>query len=39
MFEITQEQEKMKKLIVNYQEIKTNFNSLMQNLKETNNDQ
>jgi hypothetical protein len=29
----------MKKLIVNYQEIKTNFNSLIQNLKETNNDQ
>jgi hypothetical protein len=29
----------MKKLIVNYQEIKTSYNSLIQNLKETNNDQ
>lgn len=36
---MTHEEEKMAKLIANYQEMKSNFNDLMYNLKSTNTDQ
>ena len=39
LFEMTHEEEKMTKLLSNYEEMKKNFNDLMFNLKETNTDQ